>query len=471
MSESQEARPPDPYKTLELHPHAPRDLVVAAYWALIERAKGRRAASGATGGAIGELNAAYQLLADDDARAAYDEAHGLPAARRPEVRVAAKGIRLFGIGAPARMVSDHHDFYHLLRIDRAAGADVVDAAFAVMSGQAVGRDAGDIFLRGLLEEARHTLRNPQLRAQYDASLVVQTRKAAPPPVAAKPSVALPTTYNLQPTTYPARPAPNGNGHRAAPPAIDRDLGAVAAAPPPAVAEEPSVAALAPAAATLPTTYNREPTTSAAAADDTPASAPSEMEQPFPEATTAPDQPRARGVLDRLRMPARASRAPTTYNPQPTTAPEPRTAPRLTTAEIIDAEHARLMTLREDHAPTASHQSPITSHESQAPAAVILAELVFLEGPRTGERVPLGADAVNLGSSYASHVVLLGDEEHIAPEHARIWLHGNHFVFRQLDDGDTTIAGQPLTLPMVVLDDGDEIRISIHRMRLEHAAGR
>jgi len=125
-----------------------------------------------------------------------------------------------------------------------------------------------------------------------------------------------------------------------------------------------------------------------------------------------------------------------------------------------------MTLREDRAPYPAAATPAAG---TPPAAVILAELVFLEGPRAGERVPLGADAINLGSSYASHVVLTGDEEHIAPEHARIWLHGDHFVFRQLDDGDTMICGQPLTLPMIVLDDGDEIRISLHRMRLEHRA--
>jgi curved DNA-binding protein CbpA len=461
MTQSQEAQSFDPYKTLELHPQAPRDLVVAAYWALVARAKQRRTGSGAAGGSLDELNAAYRLLADEAARAAYDAQHRVTESRGSRVRSTGKGLGVLGFFGKARLVSDHDDFYHLLCVDRLAGADVIDAAFAVMSGQAVGRDAEDVFLRGLLEEARHTLRNPQLRAQYDASHGTGSPKAPPPQAAAPAPAPLPATYNLQPTTYA-----NGNGRHAALPVFSpEDQRAEAAAtrasatsevPEPAEAIARAAESPQPAASqVLPAMYAKSGEAGGPAIPtETPApGAPAAADGVAPSTSTEPAADAARGLLGRLRMPPRASRGSTTYNPQPTT------------SQIIDAEHARLLTLREDQpSPITTHQSPVTNHQS--PAAVILAELVFLEGPRAGERVPLGADAVNLGSSYSSHVVLAGDAEHIAPEHARIWRHGDHFVFRQLDDGETTIAGQPLTLPMVVLDDGDEIRISVHRMRLE-----
>jgi len=326
MSESQDARSPDPYKALELHPHAPRDLVVAAYWALIERAKGRRAASHATGVQIDELNAAYRLLADGAARAAYDEQHARAATRRPEVRVAAKGIRLFGIGAPVRMVSDHDDFYHLLRLDREAGADVVDAAFAVMSGQAVGRDTKAVFLRGLLEEARHTLRNPQLRAQYDASLRAGGRKQTTPRTVEEPSPApgplSPVPYPLSPTHNNPQPTSNGTGTHPVPPAaappITYDLEPATSSVPPMFArdgqrqdpEPPAAAPLTPAVvqepepepaqAGPPTTYGLQP-------------------QPGEASSIACACHRAR---PRRRRPANLQ--PTTYNLQPPRSSRPST---------------------------------------------------------------------------------------------------------------------------------------------------
>ncbi len=81
---------------------------------------------------------------------------------------------------------------------------------------------------------------------------------------------------------------------------------------------------------------------------------------------------------------------------------------------------------------------------------------------------LGSEALTLGSGYEADI-MLGTDDGVAPEHGRIWQHGDNFVFRQVDGTGTLVGGQELTLPLVMLDDGDEIVIGAHRM-LFHQAG-
>jgi hypothetical protein len=93
-----------------------------------------------------------------------------------------------------------------------------------------------------------------------------------------------------------------------------------------------------------------------------------------------------------------------------------------------------------------------------------AALIFTGGPRAGDRAPLSEETMTIGSGYGSDIVLAAEDGAIAPEHARVWKHGEHFVFHQLDGAGTMIGDLPLTLPLVMLDDGDEIQIGAHRMR-------
>ncbi|MDE3097143.1 MAG: hypothetical protein KGK07_14235 [Chloroflexota bacterium] len=155
MLQAQGLRPPDPYRTLQLHPLAPRALVADVYWALLEYAK---AAGGAPRSArIAALDEAYALLADDGRRAAYDEANGL--AGMPPLAEQRAG--------PA---TEDADFYEILRVDREADALVLGIAYRAMTRAGAGPGLDAARRRGLLDEAFRTLSNRELRAQYDLAL-------------------------------------------------------------------------------------------------------------------------------------------------------------------------------------------------------------------------------------------------------------------------------------------------------------
>jgi hypothetical protein len=354
MLQTQGLQLPDPYKTLRLHPHAPRELVIDAYWILVSRDRANPAPR-----AIDALNTSYGLLMNDADRTAYDVAHGLHSLPRPTARLVRTGLGRLGIGGQAKMVSEHADFYHVLCVDTEADGEIIGAAQRAMLKHAIRNSAAPALMRELIDEAYRTLRNPQLRAQYDALRGVATQAAdglAPAPSATAP------------------PAP---------------------------------------AATLPAT------------EETP-----------------------RGAL------------PLFYRRQP---PAGETARR--GAEPMDAAQVRLLTLRDAAAADARNDAPGT-RVALRPAEVVLGQLTFIDGPRAGERVMLGAHAVTLGAAEQADVVLGGDG--VAPEHARIWWHGEHVVLRQMGDAGTRVSGQPLRMPMVLLDDDDEIEIGGHRLRFSYS---
>jgi hypothetical protein len=45
-----------------------------------------------------------------------------------------------------------------------------------------------------------------------------------------------------------------------------------------------------------------------------------------------------------------------------------------------------------------------------------------------------------------------------------WEHGERYMMRHALEADVTIGGRPLALPIVTLDDGDEISLGSHKMR-------
>jgi hypothetical protein len=360
----------DPYKTLRLHPHAPRELVVEAYWVLVSRDR-----QDPVHRAIDALNASYALLMSDADRAAYDLEHGLHDLPRPAARLVRTGLGRLGLGRQFKMVSEHADFYQVLRVDTEADGEIIDAARRVMMSHASRNTREHAFWLDLIEEAHRTLRNPQLRAQYDAS-----KGFAPPPTAE-----LPLT--------PVATVAASSGETAVEATLRED-----APPPHGQGEYTDVAEQELRHGLLPRMYRRKPTT------------------------------------DRRRHPA---------------------------SDSIDAEDVRLLTLRETPGRDARAETP-RAREFLRPAERPLGALVFVDGPRAGERVLLGVHAVTLGASDGADVVLPGDA--VALEHARIWLHGEHFMLRQVGDATTRVGGQPLRMPLVLLDDEDEIEIGPYRLR-------
>jgi curved DNA-binding protein CbpA len=372
MLESQGSRPLDPYRTLQLHPRAPRQLIVEAYWHLVSRRKLRGEA-----GSISDLNAAYGLLMDEVRRAGYDAEHGLSGA---EVH----GQLRHGSGAP--------DYYERLRVDPDADGEIIELAHEVLARESVGQ------ARESLDEAHRTLGNPQLRAQYDSSVERSSSHAAAVPVVAPPCA-------------PAHA-------EAVPQMFRREEARVSEAPGSERREEPAARPVRPARETPP--------------------------------------PSRHGLLGRLGL-GRGS--------DPVMRPthgEPR---RFASDQALDAaKDERLLAL---------HGEPLEETEAAISAppgpgnSDGLAALVFLSGPFAGLRVGLGSEVVTIGSAADADVVLTDPADRIAPEHARIWQHGEHFVFRQFEGARTVIGGQRLMTSMVILDDGDEIQIGPHRITFTH----
>ena len=191
MLQAQGLRPFDPYRTLQLHPSAPRELVSDVYWALIERTKHGAASPAHSSMRIAELNDAYRVLSDASSRKAYDEENGLAGMKPPHVTVNRPLVAVPFL-AEIKLVSDHQDLYHLLRVDGDADTQVIDIAYRTISRSVGTHSAEDAFLRGLLDEAHRTLSNRELRAQYDQKLAKRgLRPSAPQPMPADAPTATP----------------------------------------------------------------------------------------------------------------------------------------------------------------------------------------------------------------------------------------------------------------------------------------
>ncbi len=195
MLQAQGLRPPDPYRTLQLHPRAPRALVADVYWALLERAK---AAGGAARSArIAALDEAYALLIDDARRATYDEANGFAGA-------SPTGAWLAGMPSLAEQRAgpgtEDADFYEVLCVDREADALVIGIAYRVMTRPGV--VPGTARRRGLLDDAYRTLSNRELRAQYDLALARRGGARGSEPRVARPAYL--TLVSDGPAPTPAR---------------------------------------------------------------------------------------------------------------------------------------------------------------------------------------------------------------------------------------------------------------------------
>jgi hypothetical protein len=63
------------------------------------------------------------------------------------------------------------------------------------------------------------------------------------------------------------------------------------------------------------------------------------------------------------------------------------------------------------------------------------------------------------------VTLEAQGDDVAPLHARIWYRAGRFMFHQIADREKILVGaRPLTWG--ILEDGDELRISHHRLTFE-----
>ena len=93
-------------------------------------------------------------------------------------------------------------------------------------------------------------------------------------------------------------------------------------------------------------------------------------------------------------------------------------------------------------------------------------LTVVDGPGRGKSVPLGEDAVTLGSDADCTLSLADPDGRIAGHHARIWLREGHFMLHHLAGGRYSTVVAEKQLKWAVLEDGDEIVIGPHRLRFD-----
>ncbi|MEX2245346.1 MAG: hypothetical protein WEC75_01550 [Dehalococcoidia bacterium] len=378
---SQAPRQVDPYRTLELHPKASRELVTLAYWALVAHARGQ--AHGEK--RIEDLNAAYEFLTDEARRRAYNARTGLPMPGAPVLQLERRHTGLLGTRTQLRLnaVADH---YHLLRVDPEASDAVIYAAYDTLVRRNPEGSAEAAMVRQLLDEARRVLLNPQLRARYDAS-----RGSGPAPNTGVPSPKQPVP--APPVATPSQPQPYRNGS------------APAAGPP---------------------SRKRQHTNGVAAVS------------------------------------ANGHRANDRSH-----APKGKVA-------IIAAEGERLLSLRTDEvldlgANENTRAAPPAPAAKPASAGPPDAALITLAGPHAGEKIALGLDPVAIGPGRNARIVVPSAESRAGSEYARVWRRGDRVFLRQAGQNGVKINGQPLALPLVILDDGDEIGIAGQVLRFQIGA--
>ena len=175
------SKQPTAYTLLQVHPAAPAELISAAYWRLMGRAKVSGGEKGPEGSTVRRLNQAYNTLSDPKKRAAYDRTLNIPPSLPTAVAPAdghsdteSNGQSDASNGAAAP------DYYELLRIDPAAETGVIEGAYEVMRSRyqaliETGEAAPGVL--DLLQRAFQTMRDPERRRIYDAGRV----PTSPPP--------------------------------------------------------------------------------------------------------------------------------------------------------------------------------------------------------------------------------------------------------------------------------------------------
>ncbi|HEX5478220.1 MAG TPA: hypothetical protein VFY79_00720 [Dehalococcoidia bacterium] len=401
------------FGVLQLAPSAPRPLLDEVYWLLIAAANDGAFTSD-THARINAINEAYrEIIAADAAPGAV-----VPPPRRVQKR-------LFG---KPRVVVARVTHYQALHLIPAAEGNVLDVAYRVVAGAYAPYSPE----RERVEEAYGVLRDPESRAKYDKSLGVTPEERAGRALVVSADREAPPVG----ATAPAR----------------EDAAAPAVEPPAAASADPE----APAGATpVPVAVAEPEVQPAAAAVAAPEPSPAPK---VPPVRAAPEAVRQRRIIPfgrrgRPRTETVAAAPP----PKPdVTAPPP--AIREPSAE--QTATGRIAALGDDRPAVTPPPSPVaipTIGVAGGDAAV-----VFTAGPLRGRQVELG------------ELLEIPAADDIEEHPGRISRYGERFVFRARPDVKAAVNGEPLALPLVFLDDGDELDVAGHTLRfslntVNHAA--
>jgi len=406
---------------------------------------------------LAELNDAYGAIAHRDDAAAQRE---LEASRKGAKNGHARRSRLLTRRrAPVTNVV-RRTLYEQLHVAPHADTEVIRLAAAMML-QEPARTKEEIERREAIERAREVLCDPEQRAAYD-----EKHGIARPPATFAPAPPSDTTGSMP--TAQTKVAPTPADSSAAEAAIEA-LAASVALPiePPAPREE------------------------------APAEAQGAIEEPGapvePEAGQDLEQAAARNgdAYDEEGAGSRASVLRRWNLP-----PLFRRDDGDLTEAVEEAETQRVLALREelasdsanalgatdafeaavdghgdaqaalDEQPSGQEDEPDETGEDAAHAIEPDAVLRFTSGPRKGARIAITRDAIVLGATPSADVMLPLRHGPGGVPRIRIWRQADSYLLQQDEGPLVLIGGRPIDMPIVVLDDGDEISIGDNTVRFE-----
>ncbi len=434
-----EPPPADVYRLLQVLPTAPRDLIDEAYWVLGARAMHMPTAGGHSARYIAALNWAYETATRAWAvRVLHDEA-GEPTPEPPQ----RAWPKFFRSRTPEERPSPKHlSYYDLLCVQPYADPKIIDLAATVILRTSGGFTAADAAMRDLIRVARRVLINPKTRAEHDLRLgLVRPEPEAAPvvepdtPATARPQPTEPTSEGLDehalPAALAATSAVDDGEPRAGAQVVElREHRPEMPAPVTTIERAEDAPQPTPSAPSRPTASSSN---KAATADEASADA---------QSTTAAEDtmPPRHGNRMRAWFSERMARARGAHRNGDDAADE---------ADSDEADDERLRSLQKDE----GRASPWTRQQA-------LANLRFIAGPRLGQSIRIGNAVLTLGEGGESDEPL-ADAATVGPRYGRIWQQGDHFIFRQLDDADVKIGGEQLLIPVVVLENGDQIAYGEH----------
>jgi hypothetical protein len=131
----------------------------------------------------------------------------------------------------------------------------------------------------------------------------------------------------------------------------------------------------------------------------------------------------------------------------------------------DMDHAIRERLSANNALSLQGTFPATAPRNSEQPGTALARLVISDGPHADSTFILTDRPISLGADPRCDVILEAQGDDVAPLHARIWYREGRFMIHQIADCEKILVGaRPLTWG--ILEDGDELRISRHRLTFE-----
>ncbi len=402
----------DLYQVLQVDPSASREIIAEAYWALVRKAKTLRSQDQTDDQTLQQMNVAYATLVDPDLRDSYNRT--LPPHRLDGAQ-SGRSIK--------------RNLYQILQVDPNAEREIIVASYACLrqqGGEGIWSGQADLEALDELTEAFSVLADPEQRASYDVT-----------------SLGLPRQEESVPEANLSSEADE--------PGID---------PIDSESKEPAVSQALPGTAKPPSAENR-----------------SRFPRKLIRFLGRTLVVAGRGARYTGRHLYRGTRWLVIVVVAPAarimlTAGGNHIDALLKWLELRppsplpgDVDHALRQRLPVNGAPSIPATPGTTAPANGGQPSTALARLVISGGPHAGTTFILTDRPISLGADPQCDVTLESQGDGVAPFHARIWYREGRFMIHQVADRQKMLVGaRPLTWG--ILEDGDELQISHHRLTFE-----